>query len=191
MVLLPLDYLNGILAIGAIVIAGLIGVHILSKFFTFKRQEFLFIGLLAFLITEPWWPAASSFIVALFNAGEGLPPEIYFIIGNVLIPVAIGIWLIAFTDLMQMGNKGKKIILTGAIIYGLIFEFLFFHLLFVDPTYIGELNGPIDVEYTGFVMAYLFSIVGIIWITGVIFGKQSLKSENPEIKLRGKLIILA
>jgi hypothetical protein len=157
----------------------------------FKRKEFLCVGLEAFFITEPWWPAASSFIVALFNGGVGLPPTIYFIIGNVFIPLAIFIWLIAFTDLMHIGKKGKKIILIGAFIYGVIFEFLFFHLLLINPSYIGELNGPVDVEYSGFVMAYLFSIVGIIWITGVIFGKQSLKSENPEIKLRGKLIILA
>ena len=189
MALAPLDILNGSLSLASIVIAIIIGMSIISKYFEINNSAYLIVGLEAFMITEPWWPASTSFLVALFNNGQGLEPGIYFIIGNVGIPFAIVLWLLAFCNLAEI--KKKKQILIFAILYGIMFEIVFFTLLFIDPDLIGKLNGPIDVEYRSFVMIYLFSVVGIILITGIIFAKESLKTENPEVRLRGKLILIA
>ncbi len=189
MALTPLDILNGSLSLITIGIASIVGISIISKYFEIKNSSYLIVGLEAFMITEPWWPASTSFLVALFNNGQGIEPETYFIIGNVGIPLAVSLWLLAFCNLTNI--KNRKSILLFSIIYGIIFEIVFFTLLYINPAFIGELNGPIDVEYRSFVMVYLFSVVGIILITGIIFAKESLKTDNPEIRLRGKLILIA
>lgn len=186
----PLDILNGTLALITIFIALLISLHIITRYFKHKKVEFLYVGIVGLFLTEPWWPALISFLLLLLT-GNGLRPELYFIIGNVGIPVAIFLWLLAYSELKGYSDEKRKKALIGSVIYGILFIVLFFSLLVVDTRLIGVLNTPIDVEYRYFVMGYLLSIVAIILLTGVSFAMELLKSDNPELRVRGKLIIAA
>ncbi|MFX1366554.1 MAG: hypothetical protein ACFFCE_10035 [Promethearchaeota archaeon] len=184
----PLDIVNGVCSLVFVFISLLVGVTIFSRYFRYKERIYLLVGATWILISCPWWSSSVSFIVALFNS-VGIPPEAYFMIGNVLVPFAIILWLLAFTEFLY--TEKRKLILLIFTLYGSIFEILFFAFLFVKPDLIGELNPPVDVRYDSFIMIFLISFLAIVVISGFLFANLSLKSKDPEVKLKGKLLIVA
>jgi hypothetical protein len=188
MTLEALDIINGIFSIIFVAISLLVGLIIFSKYIQYKEKIYLFVGATWILISEPWWPSALSFLIAINNE-VGLSEESYFLIGNIFIPVAIILWLIAFTEFLY--TEKRKIILSVFIIYGIIFEILFFVFLSLDPALIGKLNPPVDVNYKSFIMVSLISFLLIVVISGFMFANLSLKSDDPEVRLKGKMLIVA
>lgn len=188
MALNPLDILNGIFSFIFVVISLVVGFLILLRYFKYKEKVYFLVGATWILISEPWWPSSLSFLVSLSN-GIGLPQTIYFLIGNMLIPLAIAFWLLAFTEFL-LTEKRKLILLIFAII-GVIFEITFFTLLFINPDLIGYLNPPVDVSYNFFIMIFLLIFILIVVISGFFFARLSLKSDDPEVKLKGKLLVVA
>lgn len=187
MILEPLDYLNGTLSIIIVTTNIIVGINIASKYFQYKQREFLLIGIFWMGIACPWYPSSISFLVALAT-GEGLGIQMYLIFGDVLIPLLIVIWLAGITDLMYKDKQ--KLILILASIYGVLFEIIFFYLLFSDYTLLGELQGIVDVQYKAFLIIYILSVFIILLITGMLFSLDLLKSDDPELKLKGKLILV-
>ncbi len=187
MILEPLDYLNGTLSIIIVTTNIIVGINIASKYFQYKQREFLLIGIFWMGIASPWYPSSISFLVALAT-GEGLGIQIYLIFGDVLIPLLIVIWLAGITDLMYK-NKQQSILIIASI-YGIVFEIIFFYLLFTDITLLGELQGIVDVQYKAFLIFYILSVFIILLITGMLFSLDLLKSDDPELKLKGKLILI-
>jgi hypothetical protein len=188
MSLTPIDTLNGIFSLIFVAISFLVGIIILSRFFKYKERIYLLVGLTWIFISEPWWPSSISFLVALSN-GIGIPSGFYFLIGNIFVPLAIVLWLLAFTE-FQYTEKRKLILAIFAVI-GIVFEILFFVFLFLNPSIIGQLNGPVDVNYESFIMVFLIIFLAIVVISGFLFANLSLKSKDPEVKLKGKLLIIA
>lgn len=184
----PLDTINGVFSLIFVAISLLVGVIILSRYFRYKERIYLLVGATWILISCPWWSSSLSFLVALSN-GVGITPEAYFTIGNILVPFAIILWLLAFTEFLY--TEKRKLILFAFALYGSIFEILFFTFLFVEPNLIGELNPPVDVRYNSFIMIFLISFLAIVVITGLLFANLSLKSKDPEVKLKGKLLVIA
>ncbi len=183
-----LDTVNGVFSLIFVAISLLIGFIILSRFFKYKERIYLLVGATWIFISEPWWPSSLSFLIALIN-GVGIPEGVYFLIGNLFIPLAIVFWLLAFTEFLY--SEKRKIILSTFVIIGTIFEILFFTFLFINQSLIGNLNGPVDVNYKSFIMVFLVIFLLIVVITGFLFANLSLKSEDPEVKLKGKLLIIA
>lgn len=188
MALSPIDMVNGVFSLIFVAISLLIGFIILSRYFRYKENIYFLVGATWIFISEPWWPSSLSFLIALSN-GIGLPPELYFLIGNIFVPIAIVLWLLAFTEFLY--SKKRKLILGIFAIIGVVFEILFFSFLFLNPDLIGELNGPVDVNYKSFIMVFLIIFLLIVVITGYLFANLSLKSKDPEVKLKGKLLIIA
>ncbi len=188
MALNPLDILNGIFSLIFVAISLFVGLVILTRYFKYRERIYFFTAGTWTLISSPWWPSCISFLFAISN-GIGIPPQIYFLIGNVLTPIAIILWLLAFTE-FQYTEKRKLILAIFAVI-GVVFEILFFVFLFLNPSIIGQLNGPVDVNYESFIMVFLIIFLAIVVITGFSFANLSLKSKDPEIKLKGKLLIIA
>jgi hypothetical protein len=188
MALNPLDILNGIFSFIFVVISLVVGFLILLRYFRYKEKIYFLVGTTWILISEPWWPSSLSFLVSLSN-GVGLPPIIYFVIGNLLVPLAIIIWLLAFTDFL-LTEKRKLIILLFTII-GIIFEIIFFTFLIINPALIGTLNTPVDMSYSFLIIVFLVIFILVIVVSGLFFARLSLKSDDPEVKLKGKLLTLA
>ncbi len=188
MALSPIDMVNGVFSIIFVAFSLLIGFIILSRYFRYKEKIYFLVGATWIFISEPWWPSSLSFLIALSN-GIGLPPELYFLIGNIFVPLAIVLWLLAFTEFLY--SEKRKLILGIFAIIGTVFEILFFSFLFLNPDLIGELNGPVDVNYKSFIMVFLIIFLLIVVITGYLFANLSLKSKDPEVKLKGKLLIIA
>ena len=184
----PAYVVAGFSSIIGITIATILGVKIILKYFQFKRRIFVFVGLTAILICEPWWPSAFGFL-AIMLTGQNLNVETYLILGVVFLPILALCWLTAFTDLLY--HDKQKLILEIFAIYGVIFEIVFFALLFINTSLIGDLRGYYNPNYGLFVRIYQYSLMSFLGITFMLFARESLKSENPEIKLKGKLILAA
>jgi len=188
MALNPLDIINGIFSFIFVIISLVVGFLILIRYVRYKEKIYFFVGATWILISEPWWPSSLSFLVSLSN-GVGLPPTLYFLIGNTLVPLAIALWLIAFTDFL-FTEKRKLILLVFAII-GIIFEVIFYTFLFINPILIGTPNSPVDVSYSFFIIIFLVFFILTLVISGLLFARLSLKSDDPEVKLKGKLLVVA
>ena len=104
-------------------------------------------------------------------------------------PLAIILWLLAFTDFLL--TEKRKLILLVSTIIGIIFEVIFYTLLFINPVLIGTPNSPVDVSYKFFIIIFLVLFILIIVISGLLFARLSLKSDDPEVKLKGKLLVIA
>jgi len=188
MALSPLQTLNGTLTLIYVIISTVIGLKIASKYLKYKRREFVLVGLTWIILMEIYWSSAFSFVAALIT-GTGFDPRLYFTIGNLLVPIGLFMWLMAFTDFMY--RKSQKVILSIAAITGAIYYIVFFYFIFTDVSVIGKIYSPVDAEYRGFALLYLISVLLIFLITGIMFALESLKSENSEIRLKGKFLLIA
>lgn len=183
-----LDTLNGVFSVIFVAISLFVGFIILSRYFKYKERVYFLVGATWVLIASPWWPSSLSFLVALSN-GVGIAPKAYFLIGNILVPLAVALWLLALTEFMY--TEKRKLILSVFTIIGLTFEVLFLTFLFLNSDFIGELNGAVDVNYKSFIMIFLIFFLLIVVVTGFLFANLSLKSKDPEVKLKGKLLVIA
>ncbi len=183
-----LDFYNGLTALIVVIISVIVGVKLISKYFKFKNREYILVGLTWIFFVEPWWPPTVAFLLILL-INETIPLEIYYTIGVIFIPFTLLCWLTAFTDLVY--KEKQKIILLIFTVEGIIFEILFFYFLYTNPSVIVERVGLIDGEYKSFALIYLFSVLGVFIITCIIFAKESLKIDDPTVKLKAKFLILA
>jgi hypothetical protein len=144
-------------------------------------------------LCEPWLPSGLSFLSNLIT-GSGLSLEVYVIIGNIIIPFTLFLWIIGFSNLVYP-NKTK--VLGGVyIIIGVLFEIVFLVLLVYNPSYIANFSGEsiivhIDVEYRAIILLYLLFVVATIFTTGILFSRQSLGAEDPVIKFKGRFALIA
>ena len=188
--LLPVDYLQGTLSLMFCITAMLIGIIILLKYREFKSIVYVYIGIAWWGLAFPWIPDAVSFLMILLIDTQ-LNLYVYFVIGNAFLPIFLFLWISAVCEFIYK-NK-KKLILTIYTILSIAFEIIFFFLLFTDITQIGQLvpGRPFTVDFGILVILLLIGIIITFTGFGVQFGRQSLKSTDPEVRLKGKLIIIA
>jgi len=177
---------NGVLAVIAVLISILVTIKFFLAYKKHKRIELFLIGFVAIIMSEAWMPVAISFVYYMFNSAL-LPPELYFFIGYTFLPIGIFIWLIIFTNLIIKNRQ--KLILFLYSIYIVFYEILFFSYLLTDPSKIGEIKTPVDSSLTLIFNLNAFGWVAVILITGIIFARESLQSNDPIIRLKGKLLL--
>ena len=171
-----------------IIISIIVGFLLISKYFKYKERNLLLAGVTWIGITTPWLSGVISFpLMILF--GTSLSIEVRFIIGLAFVPIVLVIWLVVFTDLVYRARK-KLIVIIYTIIC-ICFEIVFFSFLFTDTSLIGTYTGPFKVDWTPFIeLTTLFFIITAL-ITGILFARASMKSMNPEIRLKGKILFIA
>ncbi len=181
------DFLQGSFSLVFVIISIIIGITILSKYFEFKNRLYILVGISWVGVSIPWVPDSVSFLMNVF-VQQSLSVEWYFIIGNVFLPIALLTWLTAFTDMIY--RKAQKKVLIITIILSILFEIIFFTLFFINIDLIGVINPkrPFTVEFDLFITIYLLLIILVMLITGVIFAQKSVKLENREVRLKGKLL---
>lgn len=187
MVLQLVDYLQGLFSLIFVIISLIIGFTILSKYSKYKSRLYVLVGISWIGVANPWFPDSISFLMNLIWQ-QSLNIIWYFIIGNCFIPIALLAWLTAFTDMI--GKKRQKSVLSFTIILSLAFEVLFFYFLFTDIDAIGVINPlrPFTVDFGPFILIYLVIVILVMVLTGVIFAQKSVKSDNKEIRVKGKLL---
>ena len=183
-----IDLINGIFSIIFVLVSTIVGLITMSKYFKSKKRTILWIGLAWILIVSPWWPSSLSVLCALIT-GKGLSLQLYLFVGNFLVPAFI-LFLVAGLTNTYLIEK-QKIILGIFLILGVIFEVYFIYYLIVDPSIHGELQGLVDIEFRGFLRIYLILNILLTLILGILIALNSIKSVEPEIKLRGKFLLMA
>ena len=170
-----------------VVISFVIGFTILSKYFNLKNRLLLLVGITWIVLSFPWLPDSISFLMNLF-VQKSLPTELYFIIGNALIPIGLITWIVAYTDMLA--KEKQKIALGLILIFNIVFEIIFFYLFFTDMDLIGVINPsiPFSADYGIFLTIFMLLTTLILLITGFHFAQISRKSDTREIKLKGKLL---
>lgn len=181
------DYLQGSFSLVFVLISLIIGFTILSKYSKYKSRLYILVGISWIGVANPWFPDSISFIMHLIFQ-EPLSKEWYFIIGNCFIPLALLSWLIAFTDMI--GKKKQKFVIILTIILSIAFEVVFFYLFFADINAIGVINPsrPFTVNFGDFILIYLVIVILVMFITGIIFAQKSAKSDDKEVRVKGKLL---
>ena len=181
------DVLQGSFSLIFVIISLIIGLTIFSKYFKHKKRLFILVGLSWIGICIPWVPDSTSFLMNLF-VQRFLPVGWYFIIGNVFLPIALLTWLIAYTDMIKRKSQKKVVIIT--VLLSILFEIIFFTLFLINIDLIGEINPsrPFTVDFGIFITVYLLLIILVMVVTGVIFAQKSVKSEDREVRVKGKLL---
>ena len=178
----PFDYFNGIIGIIAIITSFYVSGRILLKSYEYRKREFLMVGITGGLISVPWWPSIISFLLEIF-IGIRLPNPIAHVIGIVLQPLGIFCWLVAYTDLVYKAQQKTILILFA--IYGIIFEIAFFIVFLNDPPLEGTFYG---INSALIPMGFMFTFLIIILTTGLLFARESIKADDPEIRKKGQLL---
>ncbi len=185
--LTQIDVLNGIFSLAAVMVSIFFAIIMGARYFKYKRQELLLFSGMSIILITPWWPYVISFLYALATGSDkGIAPTLYFIIGFVFIPIGLLMWLRAFTILIKI--KQPKLLLTIGVLYLIVYETALFYMIFFNHPLIGKLDPPINVHYNYGLVAIFFPGVIIVFVTGYLFCRESLRSDSPEIRLRGKLI---
>ncbi|MFX1259634.1 MAG: hypothetical protein ACFFAN_17405 [Promethearchaeota archaeon] len=187
----PIDIANGLFSLIFVSISTIVGINIALKYLKSRQRTLLFVGFSWVLIASPWWPSSVSFLIAFFSGGQGLSIEAYLLLGNVLVPLFIILLVATFTDI-YFHDKQKIILLVFAIL-GIFIEIYLVYYIFVlkEPEALGVLQGSVDIEFQGFLRYYLlFSILQVL-VMGSLIALNSIRSDTPEIKLRGKFLFAA
>jgi hypothetical protein len=182
------EFINGLFSLIFVSISVMVGLTIASRFLKYKDRNLLLVGATWIFMCEPWWSVSINFLLILFT-GQSLTLEIYLLIGYLFIPVGLVSWIIALTNLKYKKKQVTIIIIITTI--SVLYEVLFFYFFITDISMIGVLQGPVDVKYGIFMLSSLLIVLVIAIITGVLFARTSMRSDNPEIKLKGKFILIA
>ena len=183
-----LDILHGIFTTIFVVISLLVGIRILLKYFEYKRTELVAVGIAWMGISTPWIGNSLSFLLYVL-AGYKLELLPYLFMENVFIPLAIICWIYAFSTLVYP-RLVKKMTLTFGVIC-LLYEIFLIIALIINPQIIGTLEGRFDSSHT--IIPNIFRIFGIfvVLITGTMFARKSMNSEDPSVQWKGRFLLIA
>lgn len=143
-------------------------------------------GFALIFLSEPWLAASVALIYVLVT-GHAISTELFLLIGYAF-PLSMLCWLLVFTDLKY--EEKKKLILSIYLIYYVANSILFFIFLFTDSRLIGVLDGPINHHMGPYLIVRSLIGLTILLVTSSLFFKESRKSENPEVRFKGKLIFI-
>ncbi|MFX1497527.1 MAG: hypothetical protein ACFFBH_08375 [Promethearchaeota archaeon] len=188
-----LEILQGSLTLAFALISFILGILILQKYFKLRDKNLLYIGITWIFLISPWWPDAISFLLLIFSGGIiNLPDPIYFFIANALIAPIFYTWAKAFTNLVISKNKKLKVVIVvGLTAWAVIFEIFFLIFYFMDYNLIGIRQAVFYVEWIDFIDINLLLASVFFTITGLIFSGKALRSDSPEIKLKGVFLLIA
>ena len=77
------------------------------------------------------------------------------------------------------------------LIEGAAYEIIYYILFFMNPTFIGMQTSCYYVCYAPFVKTYILITIFLLLITGLMFSKKCLESDDKEIQMKGKWLTVA
>ena len=182
------EIFSGISCLIFVLLSIFVGIRICFNYFKSKDFNFILVGISWIFMTEPWMAISTSFLLYIFT-GNGLTLELYLIFGYFFLPFGMVCWIIAISNFLWK-DKQRTIIIIISMLEALVIAF-FLYFLIADISMIGELSGPVDLRYGFFLLVFVITHMIIILITGTFFALEPLKSENPELKLKGKVLFVA
>lgn len=183
----PLEIYQAIFTMIFVAIAIILGIRICLRYFEIKRREFYLAGLTIILMVAPYYYPVIDFFW-IISYGNTAPVEIIYL-GIGLVAIASLTWLTLITDLLY--KEKQKIILIIVATQLIAFEIFLIYAILVQPTLILiPYGGRFYKEAPILIYYYIFSLI-LFLISGFMFVRGSLKSESKEIRLKGKIILVA
>ncbi len=182
------EYLQGLFSLIFVLFTVFIGIKIILRYLVYKRREFLLIGLGWIGLASGWIPDAITFVMIIF-LNTPLSEPVYLIIGFAFLPFFILCFLAGFIDILDLKKQNLWIIVFS--ITGALYELIFWY-LFLSPTEsVGVFLSPFQVELHILLDIFIFIwIIGLL-VIGLMFVSKSLKSDNLELKMRGRFLFIA
>jgi len=188
MELTSLEYLQGLFSLIFVLITVSVGIIIISKFFKVKKWEYLLIGIAWIGMASAYYPDGINFIMITLY-GKILSPLMYLLIATAfLIPVSY-LWLFVISYLINI--KHRKLVLVIFFVICAILEITLLSLLVIDPRLVGTFLNPFTVEFSLFTQVLLLFALVVFVGFGFLFTKNAFNSEKPEIRLKGKFLLIA
>jgi hypothetical protein len=181
---------QGISSLVFVVVVIILMIHFAKTYLKYKEKNILYVSISLFFLSVIWMSDAVNLILIL-TLSTHLSIEIYYFFVLGFLPISIGGWFLVITNLMAKRQK-KMILVIIAIVYA-IFETIFLILLFLNAEeYIGVYNESyFDVQSSLFSQIYLFTSLSLYIITGFLMARQCLRVDQPEVRLKGKLLLMA
>ena len=186
---MDLILISAVLALVFVSISTIVGILLILKYFKSKDKTLLYVGLTWIIIVEAWMPSAVNLIYMLM-VPDGLSYQVRALIGNLFLPFGLILWTLVFTELVF--TKYKKLLLIIFTIFSIVFEIILFYAIITDISLIIIIpSHDLNMNYTilWVVFQLIFSVVTLV--SGLAFSWKSIKHDNPEIKLRGKILFIA
>ncbi|MFX1444069.1 MAG: hypothetical protein ACFFHV_11690 [Promethearchaeota archaeon] len=170
-----------------VVISLIVGLKILLKYFKLKNKVLITVGLTWIFLSSPWWGNAISFFIYMFIEQEiDLFWDLF--LGNIFIPVAVVLWVYSFSELVYPQLKRK--LLTIYLIISIPYEILLIMFFFIDIEIIGSKTARFNTEHNLYPFSYQILAILTALITGILLARESLRSEDKRIQLKGKFLLL-
>ena len=181
--------ISAVFALFFVSISIIVGLLLILKYFKSKDKTLLYVGVTWIIIVEAWMPSAVNLIYMLITK-ISLSYEIRAIIGNVFIPFGLILWTLVFSELVF--KNYRKLLLIIFSILCIVFEVILFYAILTDISLIIVIpSHDLNMNYKPLWMIFqvIFSIITLV--SGLAFSWKSIKHDNPEIKLRGKILFVA
>ena len=185
--LTEIQFLSGLFSLIFVIISLIIGFTILSKYYSKKEKTLITVGFTWIFICSPWWPRSIDFLLRIF-LNNYLPELIYLFLGIAFIPVSLMCWIYSFSTLVYPNYKSKLVPIF--LIIFVVYEFFLITFLLTNPRLVGFVDG-FYAEFAPFTISFQFFSVFTFLITGILFTKQSLKSEEQRIRWKGRFLMIA
>ena len=184
------EIISAYISLGLIISFILIGSTISSKYFIHKNRTLLFMGLFWICLSQAWWSSFINVFLILTNINDqGLTPELYFLFTFTLIPLTGFFYIAAMTDLII--NKYQKHLLILEVVFTLGFEIFCIYNLFINPSIIITKSSPTLIVYSTILILSILSLSSVILIFGFLLSIEALKADEKEMKLKGKILLIA
>ncbi len=182
------EILNGIFSVIIVLVFILVGLLTVLKYRKVKNHIYIWWGIGLLGLGLPWSGGGLSFLIILLT-GTALSLEQYLFLSLFFISITLMFWMWTMTELMYKDKQ--KIILGIYAIIGIIFEIYFLYYLAHDPQVIGVfIDPPLDINYVGLTRLYAIFILITVGASLLLFIRESLLIEEPEIKLKAKFLLI-
>ncbi|MBD3255479.1 MAG: hypothetical protein GF383_10320 [Candidatus Lokiarchaeota archaeon] len=184
----PFEIFNGFSQVVFVAIVWIVGIKIASKYIKLEERNLLFVGMVWIGLSEPWFATVVAFLLAFF-LGISTSVEIFLIIGFAFTPITMFLWIFVITDFIY--KEKQKIILILVMIFGVLFETIFFYFVIVQPSVLAEMISPWRIVFKLPIQLWIITLLVIFAVTSAFFCRDSLRSDNPKIRLKGRFLLLA
>lgn len=181
-----LEIISGFSSLIGLIIAFILGFTMINKYFKYKDRNLLLMGLVIILASQAWWPYSVTFIL-FFARAEPLTLQMYLIIGLSLQVITLFIGNYVMISLISKDKVKLVMVLTA--IYGALFQTVLFYAMFIDPEMFATLEGDLDVRYKSWLALFLLFNIILILIFAILLLRESRKSPEPQIRLKGLLYL--
>ncbi|GAG60304.1 unnamed protein product, partial [marine sediment metagenome] len=172
----------------SVVISTILGLFIALKYREHKKIELLLVGITWIFLASPYWSDAIQFLLVSIGNVE-MDSAVYFFLANAFIAPIHITWAYTFTNLLFKAYKKKLMIFFG--VEATIFEIAFLIVFFIDHNLIGIQQSVFVVEWAIWVQIFLLFSIGLFLLTGFLFARSSIRSPEPQVKLKGKFLMVA